>query len=201
MQNNFTLMNQFYLLITGIFICSLLACESEYTSMVKAEMASGEIHEDLLFGMKVGQTKKEFFDTCWKLNKEKKISQGTGNQYAKFYTTLDSTASIPQNVEILFYGIFDSLEVMQGMDMKVSYVAWAPWNKKYHSPVLVENLQDYYLEMYGGNPFIEIDINEEVKAYAKVDGNRQLLIYPMDNKEVRVKWEDLRTRKGFAQYQ
>ena len=44
------------------FIGSLLffSCESEYTSMVKKERSSGVIQEDLILGMKMGQTKKRF---------------------------------------------------------------------------------------------------------------------------------------------
>lgn len=192
-------MSKFYILMMGILFFTLLACESEYSSLVKSEMASGEIHEELMFGMQIGQTKKDFFDTCWQLNKEKKISQGSGNKYAKYFTNIDSTAEIKQEVEILFYGIFDSLEVMQGMDIKASYVAWAPWNTKYHAPALMGAMQTYYEKELGGNPFIEIDIIKGKKAYAKVDGNRQLLMYTLTDKDIRVRWEDLRTRQGFSE--
>jgi len=76
--------------------------------------------------------------------------------------------------------------------MIFSYVAWAPWNEAYQSEVLVEKLQEKYLKEYPGNPFIEITINEDIKAYAKVDGNREILVYPNTLKDVTVKISDLR---------
>ena len=48
------------------------------------------------------------------------------------------------------------------------------------------------MQDYKGNDFISIDIkNTEFKAYVKIDGNRQILIYPVNTKDVVVKIEDL----------
>ena len=105
---------------------------------------------------------------------------------------LDSTAQKPEKVEMLFYGIFDEEKVMQGMHMKFSYVSWSLWNEAYHSDVLIDKLQEKYLKEYGGNSFIEITVKDDVKAYVKVDGNREILVYPNSNKDVTVKIGDLR---------
>ncbi len=171
---------------------TFIACESEYSTTVKRELKTGVIHEDLVLGLKLGQTQKEFYDHCWQLNKQKLVSQGSGNKFAKHIMLLDSTAQNPEKVEMLFYGIFDEEKVMHGMHMKFSYISWAPWNKQYQSDVLVKKLQEKYLREYGGNPFIEINIKDDVKAYTKIDGNREILIYPNDFKDVTVKIGDLR---------
>ena len=179
----------FLFLAIGI---TFAACESEYSRTVKRELQTGVIHEDLILGLKIGQTQKEFYDHCWQLNKQKIISQGSGNKFAKKLILLDSTAQNQDKVEMLFYGIFDEEKVMHGMHMKFSYVKWAPWNEAYQSTVLVEKLQEKYMKQYQGNPFIEITIKGDVKAYVKVDGNREILLYPNTTKDVTVKIGDLR---------
>jgi len=179
----------FLFLAIGI---TFIACESEYSKTVKRELKTGVIHEDLILDLKLGQTQKEFYDHCWQLNKEGLVSQGSGNEFAKHIMLLDSTAQNSEKVEMLFYGIFDEAKVMHGMHMKFSYLSWSPWNEAYQSEVLVEKLQEKYMKEYSGNPFIEIDIKDEVKAYVKVDGNREILLYPNSNKDVTVKIGDLR---------
>jgi len=181
-----------------LFFCLFLACESEYTSMVKKELNSGKEHNELIFGMKMGETRKDFFETCWELNKAEKISHGPENKHALYKTNLDSTAEQSQKVEMLFYGIFDSLQVMRGMDFKFTYTGWAIWNEHYHAEPLAIALTDYFIKKYGGNPFLEIEVATlGKKAFVKVDGNRQIKIYPIDSKEVRVKIEDLRYLPGY----
>jgi len=188
------------LIILTIFCTAIffIGCESEYSGMVKKELASGEINNELFFGLEMGQTRKDFFETCWRMNKEEKISHGPENKYAMFMTNLDTTAEKSQEVEMLFYAMFDSIGLINGMDMKFRYPAWAPWNKDYTSEVLADKLTDYYLKQYGGNPFIEVE-NEKIeyKIYVKVDGNRQIKIIPISEQNVSVKIEDLRSIKAY----
>jgi len=183
--------NQFIFL----FVCfAMIACESEYSQMVKDGLASGKVHEDLILGLKMGQTQKEFYDHCWQLNKKKIVSQGSGNRFARHIMLLDSTVQAPKKVDMLFYGIFDEEKIMNGMHMKFSYIKWSPWNEDFQSDVLIKELKDKYLKKYGGNSFIEITVNDDVKAYTKIDGNREILIYPNSDKDVTVKIQDLRKR-------
>lgn len=180
-----------FLLALGLF---LQACESEYSKTVKRELKSGVVHEDLILGMKLGQTQKEFYDHCWQLNKEKIVSQGPGNRFARHYMLLDSTAQDPEKIDMLFYGIFDEAKIMNGMHMKMSYTKWSPGRKEYQAAALLEDLKKKYKKEYGGNPFLEIKIGKDVTAYAKVDGNRQILLYPTSASEVTVKIQDLRVK-------
>lgn len=181
-----------------LFSCLLLGCESEYSKTVKKELATGIENNELFFGLKIGDKRKDFFEVCWKLNKEEKISHGPDNKYALFKTNLDSTAEMSQKVDMLFYGIFDSLQVMRGMKMKFKYNGWAPWNEDYQAGPLAAALKDYYMKQYGGNPFLEVDIASlEKKVFVKVDGNRQIKIYPISEQDVRVKIEDLRHLSGY----
>lgn len=175
-----------------VLALSLISCKSEYQQYVDRELASGQEQDSLIFNMHIGQTKKDFFAICWDLNKQKKISQGTGNATARY---LEDQNDLPEGVsakDMLFYGIFDDKDIMQGMDMTYSYVAWAPWNPEMQSDSLLLHLRDQYLKDYPGNDFIEVNIKTlDYPALVKIDGNRQILMYPKNKKDVVVKIEDL----------
>ncbi|MCE2788326.1 MAG: hypothetical protein LW630_00270 [Saprospiraceae bacterium] len=177
------------------FLSMFISCKSEYEHYVDQEIESGVRNDSLILGMYIGQTRKDFFNTCWQLNKQKLISQGTGNRTAKYIEPYDSLANQSLRKELLFYGIFDEKDVMQGMEMTYSYTTWAPWNHDKYSTFLADELKGYYMKHYGKNPFVEIDLGlPEYKAFVKIDGNRHILIYPKNKKDVAVKIEDIHFR-------
>lgn len=181
------------LLLLGILLVAAQSCKSEYQQYVDRELGTGEVRDSLILGMRMGQTKKDFYATCWELNKQKLITAGTGNQYAKYIVDADTLGDNSKTKDILFYGIFDEADTMRGMDMKYAYQTWAPWNRDRHADTLMNRLREQYLEGYPGNDFIELEV-EGLKAPAmvKIDGNRQILMYPVNNKDVKVRIEDLR---------
>lgn len=171
----------------------MVSCKSEYQEYVDQELATGVSNDSLIFGMEVGQTKKEFFSICWELNKQKLISNGNGGANARFYTDRDSLGNTtPATKDMLFYGIFDEDDVMVGMEMTYCYLAWAPWNRHLQSDSLLAKLREEYLAGYPGNDFIEIDVAaSDHPALVKIDGNRQILMYTKGDRDVAVKIEDL----------
>lgn len=176
-----------------IIIALLQSCKSEYTRLVEKELESGIVYDSLIFGMKIGMTKKQFFEICWDLNKKQLISEGPGNLTAKYIEPLDSLEPNNLRRQMLFYGIFDKDDIMHGMDITYQYITYAPWNEKTKSKALLESLLESYSKGYPGNPFIPIDLKiGDYKAYAKVDGNRLIKIYQRNDQEVSVKLEDLR---------
>jgi len=180
------------LLLFLVILISLSSCKSEYDQLVKSELASGVQHDSLIFNMFLGDKKAEFFSNCWELNKQKIVSQGTGNQYARFVEPVDSSNTEYLRKQMDFYGIFDKQDVMKGMEMIFQYVAWSPWNEEVQSDALLEILKSKFLIEYPGNDFIAVDIKEENnKAFVKVDGNMQILMFQRGVKEVVVKMEDL----------
>lgn len=177
-------------------VIALLSCKSDYQQYVERELATGAVQDSLIFGMRMGQTKKDFYAVCWDLNKQQVIREGTGNRTARYIADSDSLDANREAKDMLFYGIFDEEDVMRGMEMTYSYLAWAPWNQAKHADSLLYRLRDQYLAGYPGNDFLQIDINikgKEYPALVKIDGNRQILMYPKDNKkDVVVRIEDLR---------
>lgn len=182
-------------LIIGSFCLLVLvasSCKSDYEKAVAAELAKGEIYTELPMGLEMGMTKKTYYDVCWKLNKQKIIGAGPGNQYAEYKLLPNGETDSLNTITMLFYGMFDEEQVMRGMDLITEYKNWAPWNEKFQSPALIKTLETHYMQTYSGNDFFKLKVNEELDAKVKIDGNRRITIYPLSKQKVAVKIIDLR---------
>jgi hypothetical protein len=185
--------HRIFVLIIATITFGLSSCKSDYTRAVEQGLDSGLVQDSLIFGMRMGQTKKDFYSVCWDLNKQELISEGPGNLTAKYTDPEDSTKDRSLRKEMYFYAIFDEQDTMRGMDMTYHYIAWSPWNRNLFSDFLLEDLKRQYIRDYPGNAYVSIDLDlQEYQAFAKVDGNRQILMYPKDKRQVVVKIEDLR---------
>jgi len=170
-----------------------MSCKSEYQQYVERELATGVEQDSLIFDMRIGQTRQDFYTICWNLNKQKLITNGAGSN-ARYVMDRDSLGNDSEAKEMLFYGIFDDKDTMRGMRMTYSYLAWAPWNRDRYADTLMNQLKKQYLEGYPGNDFIQLDVEVQGKNYpalVKIDGNRQILMYPKGKKDVLVRIEDL----------
>jgi hypothetical protein len=178
-----------------ILLISQTSCsESEYTKLVKTEMAKNIVNDSLVFGMKFGETRQEFYDQCWKLNNEGVIMQGPQNNFVQYDLPLKKGDSSQYVIRMLFYGIFNKDRIMTGMDMRFYYNAWSLWNKSLHADKLVPVIKDSLQTWYPGNDFIRVAIKKnEKELLVKVDGNRRIIIEPLtNNKDVNVRIDDLR---------
>ena len=169
------------------------SCTSEFDQWVREEMRSGELYNNLIFGMEIGQDKQFFFERCAELNKQKLITQGKG-RYAQYIMQPKDTLRVADRIEMQFYGIFKK-EKISGMNMKFSYVGWAPWNEIYQPEVLIENLKDTLINWFPGNNFRKLDVEvSDTPAYVKVDGNRLIRMFIINEFQVAVRIEDLKLR-------
>ncbi|MEL6388753.1 MAG: hypothetical protein AAFQ02_01215 [Bacteroidota bacterium] len=176
-------------------ICSMVACRSDYERYVLREQQATERVTELLFDLHIGQSQKDFYATCWELNKQEIISHGPNNQFAQYQIPAEELPGFDQSMRMLFYGIFDQEGTMQGMDIRFSCPNWSPWNKALQAKALAAHVQDYFMHLYGGNDFITIDIDDkDVKGYVKIDANRHILVYPKDAQQVVAKIEDMAHR-------
>ena len=170
-----------------ILILSLSSCQSEYTKVVKKELASGVKNDTIFYGLQFGQSKPSFFKTCWELNRKKLISHGSDNNYVQKLLIPQDSSDTTREIKMLFYPMFDENDIIIAMDIKFSYEAWAPWNKDLESNKLLPNVQDTLSKWYPGNPFIKLKNN----IFVKVDGNRQIQLNIESDRDVAVKIEDL----------
>ena len=172
------------------------SCNSDYDRLVKQEIASGKVYKELIFDLKMGQTQKQFFTDCWELNKKKLINQGPNNKFVRH--VLDSVSPIynpKNNMELLFYGIFNDNKILTGLKMRISFLGWDPSVKGLQKEFLLEEGMKMMEKIFPGNKFFKL--NKEVNnspIMAKVDGNRLISAYVFDNRFVELKIEDLNSK-------
>ncbi|MCA6370412.1 MAG: hypothetical protein IM631_03360 [Cytophagales bacterium] len=177
--------------ISYLSICvTLSGCfQSEYTRLVKAELAKGVRNDSLLFGIRFGDTRNEFYGKCFDLNKQQLVTAGAGNNVE--YVFSDSLFHRnPTNISLLFYPSFDQNDKIINMKMQFSYRAWAPWNRDMQSDSLLGKTEKILMNWYGGNNFILANVGGK-QMPVKLDGNRRILVYTWDMKSVSVEVQDI----------
>jgi len=179
-----------------LVLTPFLACEieSEYSKLLKKELKSGKSFNDLVLGLKIGQTKDDFFEICADLNKKKLITSGARNLYPEYILYPKDSVENGKKIRMSFMGIFDNDRIMKGMDIRFNYYSWIAWREEYNSDNLINEIKDTLQLWYPGNNFIEIDLKLDSKnnlAYVKVDGNRQITMYKIDGRDVAVIIEDV----------
>ena len=184
----------FRVFIVSVLIMLTSCSESKYAKLVKTEMAKDVVNDSLMFGMKFGLTKKDFFDQCWKLNNAGTIVQGPSNEFVQYNFPVKEGDSSINDIKMLFYGIFDEEKIMTGMDLRFSYVAWSLWNESLHADKLVPVVKDSLKSWYPGNDFIQVTTKKtKQNIFVKIDGNRRIIIESLENnQEVNARIDDLR---------
>ena len=174
------------LVLTIIFSGLLLTgCKSEYEQLVERELASGERHDSLFFGLYLGMTADSFYKHCWELNKTKKFKQG------QFNTSVEYTMDELEYPAVMnFYPTFNDVGVVAEMPVMFNYKGWAPWNKKLWADSLVLQVKDLMEKWYGPG-FIEMKHPEKGTRYVKVDGNRRIILWAVDEQYVKALYSDL----------
>tara|TARA_B100000965_G_scaffold67129_1_gene52622 strand:- start:266 stop:862 length:597 start_codon:yes stop_codon:yes gene_type:complete len=190
-----------FMRLNKIIFCLLvltpfLACEieSEYSKLLKKELKSGKSFNDLVLGLKIGQTKDDFFEICAELNKKKLITSGARSLYPEYILYPKDSVENGKKIRMSFMGIFDNDRIMKGMDIRFNYYSWIAWREEYNSDNLINEIKDTLQLWYPGNNFIEIDLKLDSKnnlAYVKIDGNRQITMYKIDGRDVAVIIEDV----------
>ena len=164
----------------------LSACESDYTKLVKSELASGVKNDSIFYNLRFGITKKEFFKICWDLNRRHLVTQGPSNKNVQVMLNPKDSSEALKKIKMLFYGKFNSDHIMTGMDVTFSYDAWAPWNEDLQADKLLPVVRDTLLKWYPGNPFMKVK-----NVWVKVDGGRQIELKKESKRDVSVLIEDL----------
>lgn len=173
--------------LTLVLALLVVACQSDYTKLVKNELASGKKNDSVFHNLKFGQTKKDFYRICWDLNKQGIATHGPSNSYVQTILKPEDSTDVAKKIIMMFYAKFSPQDIITAMDVKFSYSAWAPWNDNLKADKLFPVVQDTLMKWYPGNPFIKAKNG----AIVKVDGNRQIQIKQESDKDVSVVIEDL----------
>ena len=191
---NFMRLNNIVFCLLFLICFSACEIESEYSKLLKKELKSGKTFDDLFLGLKIGQSKDDFYEICADLNKKKLITSGARNLYPEYILYPKDSVKNGKKIRMSFMGIFDDDRIMKGMDIRFNYYSWIAWNQEYNSDNLISEIKDTLQLWYPGNDFIEIDLKLDSNnnfAFVKVDGNRQITMYKIDGRDVAVIIEDV----------
>lgn len=172
------------------FALFLFSCQSEYEKLEKKELGSGKQVNELFLGLELGMDRKTFFETCWELNKQGKLSNGPSALSIEYKTQLASG----NQASMRFYPQFE-LEKIYLMPIEFTYEGWAPWNED----LIVENLRTDVVKLFEewyGPGFIEVTNEDKSQiVFVKMDGNRRIRIFKKHLSVVRVEISDLPIEK------
>ena len=164
----------------------LIGCgpQGEVERLIKRELATGVRNDSLFVGVYFGMEKQEFYDHCWKINRQGLVREGPENMSVRYQFQHEG-----QTIDFNFYP-----DVKDGITSKFkcvfSYEAWAPWNKSLQSDSLMEVLPGILEDWYPGNGFI-LSNREGQDFYYKVDGNRMIELYVVDERRIAAIYTDL----------
>ena len=100
--------------------------QSDYTKLVKSELAKGVRQDSLLFGIRFGDSQNDFYGKCFDLNKQRLVTQGPGNNSVQYIFTDSLVHDQPTEMRLLFFPNYDESQKIVEMNMELSYPAWAP---------------------------------------------------------------------------
>jgi hypothetical protein len=179
------------LLISFLFF-ELTSCnfKSEYHNLVEREIKKGKINNDLILGFSFGMTKQEYYDRCTLLNKNKIITVGGYNFNPE---QILSSPTNNKKIKMSFSPNFKEKKKIEELELRFSFLGWSHWNTDYQSGVLINQVKDSIFSWLPGNDFIEVSIDGiDKKPLVKIDGNRRIILYKLNSKDVIAKINNLK---------
>lgn len=185
-QNSTELKISLFLLVQLLVSCF----QSDYTKLVKSELAKGVREDSILLGIQFGDTREMFFKKCMELNKRKLATQGSSGLRVQYLFTDSTIHKVPTEIKLLFSPDFDDKNIISEMNLEFSYTGWAPWNRHLQADSLEPKVLKILDFWYKGNDFIIADIGDS-KIPVKLDANRRLMLKKLDEQTVLVKVQDI----------
>jgi len=188
---NFLNLNRIF--FTIIILILIIGCQkkSEYSTILTRELEKKNEFNDLIFDMKIGQSRQDYFDICYQLNKQKKIISGERSLNPELILKSKNGLTKGSNIKMSFNGIFNEKKTMRGFEMRFYFTGWSNWNKDLSSENLLFQLKDTLRKWFPGNDFFKVNFENNLSAEVKIDGNRRILAYKVNSKDVAVRIEDM----------
>tara|TARA_B100001109_G_C18737605_1_gene415067 strand:+ start:45 stop:638 length:594 start_codon:yes stop_codon:yes gene_type:complete len=190
-KQNFLNLNRIF--FTIIIFSLIVGCQrkSEYSEILTRELEKENEFNDLIFDMKIGQSRQDYFDICYQLNKQKKIISGERSLNPELILKSKNGSTKGSNIKMSFNGIFNEKKTMRGFEMRFYFTGWSNWNKDLSSENLLFQLKDTLRKWFPGNDFFKVNFENNLSAEVKIDGNRRILAYKVNSKDVAVRIEDM----------
>ncbi|MEY2704744.1 MAG: hypothetical protein RL407_806 [Bacteroidota bacterium] len=186
--------NLWYILLISLLFSILSSCKTEYQKLEEKELASGKVVTDLFFGLKLGMSQREFFETCWTLNKEGVLTNGPSELSVEHSLVFPSGNA----GKMRFYPQFHE-DKIYFMPIEFSYDAWSPWNDSLSVEALRADVVKLFEQWYGEG-FLEVTNEDRSQiAFVKMDGNRRIRVFKKTISSVRAEISDLPLQKKISQ--
>ena len=188
---NFLNLNRIF--FTIIIFILIFGCQrkSEYSIILTRELEKKNQFNDLIFDMKIGQSRQDYFDICYQLNKQKKIISGERSLNPELILKSKNGSVKGSNIKMSFNGIFNEKKIMRGFEMRLYFTGWSNSNKDLSSDTLLAQFKDTLKVWFPGNDFFKVNFEDNLSAEVKIDGNRRILAYKVNSKDIAVRIEDM----------
>ncbi len=181
----------FRLLFFTIVTFFLSSCrKSDYTKLVERELKKGVRSDSILLGISFGDTKTDFYAKCAELNKQHLTMQGTMGFSVQYLFEDSIYHKNPTPIKLLFFPYFDENDKLIDMDLKFSYLGWAPWTRDLQADSMKIRLKRILMDWYKGNDFIKAHVGKDTLD-VKLDGNRRIVLKVEDAQTVSARAQDL----------
>ncbi len=179
----------------GLFALVLLlltgACRNDslsYSGLVRKELASGKVSNQLLLDIRFGMTRKEFYSYCWTMHNKGHFEDGANSTAVLYHLRGPGQLRYPASMN--FYPEFRKDSIYR-MWAQVEYDAWAPWNRNLFADSLMVDVVRLFKHLYPGNDFLKLTDPHRGTIYVKVDGNRRIIVGKKDDAHVNVDYTNL----------
>jgi len=162
----------------------------DYQLLVKRELSKNIRVDELLYGLRFGMTKEEFYDHCRRMNKNGLFFNSAGNT-AVVCRIKDELKS---PVKVSFFPEFVDNKIYK-LPAIINYEAFAPWNKTLFADSLILNVLQFFNEKFGNAQVIQLTDGHQRLVFVRVDANRRLTITKKDEREIKIEFTDLLIEK------
>lgn len=176
-------MLRLFIFFTIATLALLTSCKEPYEQRAQRERTSGARYDSLFLGFELGMPRSDFFNRCWELNRQGLVTNGPENN-SVLYVFSDYDYPIDMN----FYPEFENDRIYK-MNVVLNYQAWAPWNKQLFSGKLIPHALDI-LGKWFGNDFYELETDTGKPYWAKINGNREVILRVQNERNLRVEIVD-----------
>lgn len=164
------------------YVISMSSCDR---NKLRWSASKKKNYDSLFLGIYLGMEKKDFYDHCWELNRQKVFTHGPTNENVEFKLTNE----LEQSINMRFFPSFYKDKIIE-MPVTFSYEAWAPWNKQYSSDTLFANMLPVFKKWYGED-FKVIQHPRMGTIYFKIDGKRRINLFIRDDQFVQAVFTDM----------
>ncbi|MCY7328646.1 MAG: hypothetical protein LH618_08870 [Saprospiraceae bacterium] len=175
---------RFFIGVFALLLTTMMACERDYTDLRQRELASGVRNDSIFMGLYFGMPRSAFYVHCHEMNQQGLVTNGTEN-----ISVLYMMSGYRQPIEVNFYPDF-SEDKIYNMKVWMNYQTWAPWNKEYYAERLVPDALAI-LEKWYGSGFVKQRNQKGQPTWAKVNGNREVILRILDERRLRVDITDI----------